>query len=93
MGLTGADKFATQLEEQIIKYQPGDIFLFVTDGVTEAKTKGGGEFGEDKLSQVLQQSISYNADAIRDRVLSEVNEFVAGMLPHDDQTIVVVKMH
>ena len=93
LGLSGTDEFATQIEEQIIKYQPGDIFLFVTDGVTEAKTKGGGEFGEDKLSQVLQQSISYNADAIRDRVLSEVNEFVAGMLPHDDQTIVVVKTH
>jgi sigma-B regulation protein RsbU (phosphoserine phosphatase) len=91
LGLENADVFATEMEEQVIPYQPGDIFLFVTDGITEAQTTNGGEFGEDKLSSVLEQSISYSANAIRDRVISEVNEFVADRLPHDDQTIVVVK--
>jgi serine phosphatase RsbU (regulator of sigma subunit) len=32
-----------------------------------------------------------NADQIRDKIISEVKRFGAGMQQHDDQTIVVVK--
>ncbi|NIR49445.1 PP2C family protein-serine/threonine phosphatase [candidate division KSB1 bacterium] len=92
LGLDSADVFAAELEEQSIEYVSGDVFLFVTDGVTEAKTRGGGEFGEDKLTKVLESSFSCTADEIRDRVLSEVRGFVADSLPHDDQTVVVVKV-
>jgi len=91
LGLEQAEVFADELEEEIINYQPGDIFLFVTDGITEAQTHNGGQFGEEKLSEILSASSSFDANKLCDKVLSEVTLFAEDRLPHDDQTVVVVK--
>lgn len=91
LGLDGAEVFASELEESEISYQAGDVFLLVTDGVTEAQTAAGGEFGEDKLIEVLSANAALDANNIRDRVLAEVRYFLDDELPHDDQTVVVVK--
>ncbi|MFQ5676492.1 MAG: PP2C family protein-serine/threonine phosphatase [bacterium] len=91
LGLDRAEVFASELEEKTIAYQPGDVFLLVTDGITEARTAKGGEFGEEKLAGILASNFRAGADEIRDRVLSEVEQFAENTLPHDDQTIVVVK--
>jgi len=91
LGLEQAEVFADELEEEVIDYQPGDIFLFVTDGITEAQTHNGGQFGEEKLSEILAASSSFDANKLRDKVLSEVTLFAEDRLPHDDQTVVVVK--
>jgi len=91
LGLEQAEVFADELEEEVINYQPGDIFLFVTDGITEAQTNNGSEFGEEKLSEILSANSSFDADKLRDKVLSEVTLFAEDRLPHDDQTVVVVK--
>ncbi|HEX9654914.1 MAG TPA: SpoIIE family protein phosphatase [bacterium] len=91
LGLDKNETFATELEEQVIKYEPNDVFLFVTDGVTEAQTNNGLEFGEDKLTKILETCSNLHAKEIRDRVLSEVKRFAGNSLQHDDQTVVVVK--
>lgn len=91
LGLQQSETFATELEEEVINYQPGDIFLFVTDGITEAETRNGEQFGEEKLSDILSAGSSLNANKLRDKILSEVALFAADTLPHDDQTVVVVK--
>lgn len=90
-GLDDEGVFATELEEKTIGYRAGDIFLFITDGITEAHNRTGGEFGEEMVSSILQNSASLNADQIRDKIISEVKRFGAGTQQHDDQTIVVVK--
>ncbi len=92
LGMNADDIFAKEIEETELDYSSGDIFLFVTDGVTEAQTANGGEFGEDKLSELLRSSAALSADDIRDRVISEVKHFAEDQLPHDDQTVVVVKI-
>lgn len=91
LGLDEDEIFVTELEEKIIPYGANDVFLFVTDGITEAKTGNGGEFGEERLAASLLKHVSRNANKIRDQVLAEVKNFVGETLPHDDQTIVVVK--
>lgn len=93
LGLDKEDTFAGELEEHVLSYAAGDVFLFVTDGVTEAQTVDGHEFGEEKLIEVLAANVSYGAEAIRDNVLAAVSTFVADALPHDDQTVVVVKVN
>ncbi len=91
LGLDKDETFAAELEEQVIHYDANDVFLFVTDGVTEAKTNNGLEFGEEKLTKILEASSALNAYEIRDCVLAEVKRFAGNSLPHDDQTVVVVK--
>jgi len=91
LGLDAADVFAAEIEERTILYGKGDILLFVTDGITEAQAANGTEFGEARLSELLRDSCTSSAGTIRDRVISEVKAFTHDALPHDDQTIVVVK--
>ena len=91
MGLSGNGAFDDELEEMQMSFSPGDIFLFVTDGITEGKNISGEEFGEERLIEVLRNYAHLNAGEIRDKVTSSVKIFSGEALQHDDQTVVVVK--
>ncbi len=91
LGLDKQDIFTSEIEEKIIEYDEQDVFVFITDGIIEAKNLQGSEFGEENLISVLQSSYAGNAKNIRDRIMSEVNRFSLNTLQHDDQTVVVVK--
>jgi serine phosphatase RsbU (regulator of sigma subunit) len=92
LGLEDAQLFADQLEERIIAYQSGDVFVFVTDGVTEAHNGEGLEFGEEKLLTLLQSIPTLSANEIRDHIIDEVTSFSNQIHQRDDVTVVVVKV-
>ena len=83
--------FAEELEELRTTYEIGDILLFVTDGVTEARRSDGEQFGESGVEQVLRDFGQESAATIRDALLNSVTTFAGQEHQHDDQTIVVVK--
>lgn len=91
LGLADSQIFAEELEEMEIPYSPGDIFLFVTDGVTEAHNTAGREFGESELIRMLKDCNGRSADDIRDCIIAGVEEFAQKEQQHDDLTVVVVK--
>jgi len=91
LGLDNHGMFATELEERTVQYEVGDVFLFVTDGVTEAQSNGRGEFGEENVSKILENNFSHNAAQIRDDVINAVKQFAGDHHQHDDLTVVVVK--
>ncbi len=91
LGLDDDRLFAAELEERSLSYETGDVFLFATDGVTEAQGKHGNEFGEESLSEILSKSSAESAHGIRDHVITAVKSFVNGEYQHDDLTLVVVK--
>ncbi len=91
LGLNDAGVFSDELEEKKIRYSSGDVLLFVTDGITEARNDKNEDFGEERLTGLLKQLHSASAEEIRDSVMKEVRQFAAGAYQHDDQTVVVVK--
>jgi phosphoserine phosphatase RsbU/P len=91
LGLDEQNIFTSEIEETAFNYSKGDVFLFVTDGITEAKDFQGKEFSEEKLESVLEKIHSDNAEDIRDKIMTEVNNFSVNAIQHDDQTVVVVK--
>jgi serine phosphatase RsbU (regulator of sigma subunit) len=91
LGLSPEHLFANELEERPINYGVGDVFVFVTDGITEGQRQTRDEFGEDRLLALLETTSSACAEAIRDRVIDEVRDFAGDANQHDDQTVVVVK--
>ncbi|MFQ5709316.1 MAG: SpoIIE family protein phosphatase [bacterium] len=92
LGIDHAQIFADELEEQTIDYQSGDVFLFVTDGVTEAHSQDGAEFGEHQLLLCLQKISTLSAPTIRDQIIEAVDGFAREIQQHDDLTVVVVKV-
>lgn len=91
LGLAESHKFAAELSEEVICYQPGDVFLFITDGITEAHSTRGEEFGEENILKILQNQNGASAKRIRDSIIASVNHFTENARQHDDLTVVVVK--
>lgn len=91
LGLDNHGVFAAELEERTVQYEAGDVFLFITDGVTEAQSNGSGEFGEENVTKILEKSSAADATHIRDQVIAAVQQFAGDHIQHDDLTVVVVK--
>jgi len=69
----------------------GDIFVFYTDGISEAMNHQKEEFGEHRLVDLLIQLDHQSAQRIREDVVHTVNDFVKDAPQHDDITMVVLK--
>ncbi|HET7186044.1 MAG TPA: GAF domain-containing protein [Terriglobales bacterium] len=72
--------------------QPGDEFVFFSDGVLDAQNREGDQFGERRLERVIAANSGRSADAIVTAIFAAVAEFTAGEAPYDDQTVVVLKV-
>ena len=91
IGLNAAGAFVSELEQQSLSYQENDVILFITDGITEARNDAGDEFGEERLTGILQASSAKGAHDIKNDILAAVKSFSQEAIQNDDQTIVVVK--
>jgi len=91
LGLESTDLFASELEERVVFYQPNDVFVFASDGVTEAENESGGQLGEEGLVSVIAQHAGEDAKGILNQIMAAVQDFSRGGEQHDDQTAVVVK--
>jgi len=92
LGLEAGKKFYEFLEEHEIRLQSGDVLTFYTDGFTEASTKEGEEYSEERLEQVISQNKDVSANVIIQNVVRAVKKFVGSHPQHDDMTMVVVKV-
>jgi serine phosphatase RsbU (regulator of sigma subunit) len=92
LGLDRGGRFEEILEEMEVPLLTGDLFLFFTDGLSEAMNGQAELFGEGRLRQIIEGSQALSSDEIRDRILEEVRRFVGDAAPHDDMTMVILKV-
>ena len=91
--LPGAgERFEKMLCEHSRQLSPGDVIVMYTDGITEAMDSDGELFGDTALAHLLASQQHLDAPGIRERVLREVKAFVGDAEPHDDMTMVVIKV-
>ena len=91
--LPGAgERFEQMLCEHSQPIAPGDVIVMYTDGITEAMDGDGELFGDTALAHLLASQQHLDAAGIRERVLREVKAFVGDAEPHDDMTMVVIKI-
>ena len=92
LGLSPRQLFAEELEERPVTFHLNDIFVLVSDGITEGKNPDGDEFGEERLEQVIATSHTLPAGGICDSIIAAVGQFAGSAHQHDDQTVVVIKV-
>ncbi len=71
--------------------QQGDVLVIYSDGVTEATSPSGEEFGATRLYEVVARNVDASAAGIRDRIESALTKFSQGTRAVDDITLVIVK--
>jgi sigma-B regulation protein RsbU (phosphoserine phosphatase) len=72
--------------------QPGDVFGIYTDGISEAMTVDGEEWGEQRMISSCITVREFPANEILQRVMNAADDFVQGAPQHDDMTLVVMKL-
>jgi serine phosphatase RsbU (regulator of sigma subunit) len=70
---------------------PGDAFIGHSDGVTEARSPGGGFYGEDRYRALLGRLAGATAEGIVEAVSRDVATFRADADPSEDVTLLVVR--
>jgi serine phosphatase RsbU (regulator of sigma subunit) len=92
LGLDRGDRFEQVLEEALIPLRSGDVFLFFTDGLSEAMNAGSELFGERRLRQIVELSETLGSEELKERILAEIRSFVGDTVQQDDMTLVVLKV-
>ena len=81
-----------EYEDAGLDIRTGDLFVTFTDGVPEARNPAGEEFGEERLKDLLRQSVGAPADAVSTMLAGRMRDWIAGAEQHDDLTVVVVSV-
>jgi sigma-B regulation protein RsbU (phosphoserine phosphatase) len=78
-------------EERIVPLAPGDVVVFYTDGLTEARREGE-DYGTARLAAQMEAAATGSAAELGERILSDVDTFLGNAPRADDLTLVVVKV-
>jgi sigma-B regulation protein RsbU (phosphoserine phosphatase) len=80
-------------EQEVLAVEPGDLLVLYTDGLIEARSHFGKEYGEERLKRtVARASTDGSARALRDALLEDLSNFKGDVEQADDITVVVVKV-
>jgi phosphoserine phosphatase RsbU/P len=90
--IDNGEMFERLLEEQTIPLHSGDLYLFFTDGITEAMNENEDCFGEQRLGQLIEDHAHLPSGELRERVLREIAAFVGPAPQHDDMTMILLKI-
>lgn len=92
LGIDKGPRFDEILEEAELRLMSGDLFLFFTDGLSEAMNERSELFGEGRLRSIIEQSDTLGSEEIKEKILAEIRGFVGSAAQHDDMTLVILKV-
>jgi serine phosphatase RsbU (regulator of sigma subunit) len=93
LGMVRNNSYSNFIEANQFPYEPGDIMVLYTDGITEAKNAKGDEFGYDQLTKVLLEVKHLSARQIQEHLISKLYEFSGTENINDDYTTMIVKFN
>ena len=88
LGLFSGSKF---LLSSPIDLNPGEMALFLTDGIPESTTPDGGQFGIPRVLDYVQAHVGDPAENVADGIYRAARAFVQGDPQDDDITSVIIK--
>lgn len=79
-------------DEITVVTQPGDVVVFISDGIPDAENAQNEMYGSEKLAGILCGNRDRSASQIADAILSDVTRFQDGKDRFDDETIIVLRV-
>ena len=65
--------------------------VLYTDGITEVENESREQYGLERLCEVVSQHWSQSAEAIKDAVVADVENYIGDAEIFDDITLVILK--
>ncbi|MGB0118929.1 MAG: SpoIIE family protein phosphatase, partial [Terriglobales bacterium] len=72
--------------------KPGDLFVFLSDGILDARNRHGQSFGQERVEAIVAGCATKSADCVVNEIFKAVADFAAGVDAFDDQTVVAIKV-
>jgi len=79
-------------DELDIEVAPGDIFVFFSDGISDAANPAFETFGRIRIEEIVTANHDRSPQEIVDAIFDAVRVFCQGCDPFDDETVVVLKI-
>ncbi len=90
LGMVPSDIFDEIVEDKVIPFHPGEVFVLYTDGVTEAVNEEGTEFAFSRLADRVSLLTDQPSRVVNNGIMDAVVEFSARDSYEDDLTLVTV---
>jgi len=79
-------------DEFTFKAKPGDMFVFFSDGILDARDRHGHSFGAERVEAIVAGCTEQSPDCVVSNIFGAVTEYAAGVDAFDDQTVVAIKV-
>jgi sigma-B regulation protein RsbU (phosphoserine phosphatase) len=73
--------------------QPGDIFVAVSDGITDAGYPSKRPYGEERLMRLIEANCSLSAPRLLKAICDDIGAYTEGLPQEDDRTVIVARIH
>ena len=81
-----------EYDEFTFKAKPGDMFVFFTDGILDARNKAGDMFGRTRVEEVIASCTEVSAECVVNSLFKAVTDHAAGVEAFDDETVVAIRV-
>ena len=78
-------------DEETVSLAPGDWLIVFSDGVSEALSAAGDEYGEARIVTVVQKNAGTEPQQMLEALFADVREFATGAAQSDDITAMVLR--
>jgi sigma-B regulation protein RsbU (phosphoserine phosphatase) len=82
-----------EYDEFHFRMKPGDMFVFFSDGILDARNRNGELFGRGRVERIVAECSENSAAAVVAALFKAVAEHSAGVETFDDQTVVAIRVH
>ena len=82
---------AATFEEETVALQQGDWLIVFSDGVSEAMSASGDEYGENRIVTVVERNKELEPRQLLEALFADVREFTRGAPQSDDITAMVLR--
>jgi len=79
-------------DEFSFRAKPGDLFVFYSDGILDARSRNGELFGRHRVEEIVRNCANKSADCAVDTIFKAVAKHAADVEAFDDQTVVALKV-
>jgi phosphoserine phosphatase RsbU/P len=78
-------------EEETVRLSPGDWLIVFSDGVSEALSADGEEYGEARIVKTVETAVTSDPQQMLQALFNDIREFTKGAAQSDDITALVLR--
>jgi sigma-B regulation protein RsbU (phosphoserine phosphatase) len=82
---------AATYEQETFALVPGDWLIVFSDGVSEAMSAIGDEYGEERIVECVEKSMALEPRQLLEAMFADVRDFTRGAAQSDDITAMVLR--